>query len=490
VEKKKVRFAPSPTGYLHVGGARTALFNWLYVRKNKDGNFVLRIEDTDFQRSTKKMSEKIVESMKWLDLLWDEGPFYQSERLDIYKKHVKELIKTGKAYYCFCSPEQIRKRREKAKSENIKSWKYDRKCLELNGEQVKNNLENNKKHAIRFKVPPGVTEFNDIIHGRVKVKNSSIEDFVLVKSDGTPTYHLSVTVDDHLMKITTIIRGDDHLSNTPKQIMLYKAFGWNIPEFAHLPLILGVDGQKLSKRHGINSVLNYKELGYLPISIINFLARLSWNPGDDRPFFKREELIERFSLKKISKNSPVFDIKKLNFINSKVISSIEREQLYEMMIEYIQIHNNKKKEYSCILNADRRQTLKAIELLKTRMKSLKQFVKALTNYLGNLNCKYEERAVKKYFKKKSDLYLKKFLKELKKINNNDFTPENLEKVLRNKAELENIKPAEIIHPLRVALTGSKVSPGIFKVLSFFGKKETMKRIEAAINYIGNMSIKK
>ncbi len=472
----KVRFAPSPTGYLHIGGARTALFNWLFI-KNKKGKFVLRIEDTDNIRSSKEMSKEIINAMKWLELNWDEGPYYQSERLSVYKEYAERLLSEGKAYRCFCTAEEIEERRKEAEKKGVKSWKYDRKCLSLSQEEIEKNLEEKKPFVIRFKVPEGKTEFKDKIHKKISVNNSEIEDFVLLKSDGFPTYHLSVVVDDHLMGITDVIRGDDHLSNTPKQILLYKAFGWKIPEFAHLPLILGPDKQKLSKRHGVTSVLNYKKEGYLSLSLINFLARLSWNPGDDKPFFTREELINRFNLSKITKNSPVFDVKKLDFINSKVISSLEAEKIYSEIISITkdEIELN-------FLKTNKEKVLKAIDLLKSRMKNLKDFAKILKNYINEIES-YDKEGEDKFFNKNGAEYLKSFLEDLKKIREEEFNEETLEVVLRKRAEKIGIKAGEIIHPLRLALTGNKVSPGIFEVLTFFGKEESIKRIEKAIEYI-------
>ncbi len=472
---KKVRFAPSPTGYLHIGGARTALFNWLFA-KSKGGKFVLRIEDTDNIRSSKEMSEEILKAMKWLGLEWDEGPYFQSERLKIYREYAEKLLKEGKAYRCFCTPEEIEERRREAEEQGIKSWKYDRKCLNLSKDQINKLLKEGKPFVIRFKVPEGKTEFEDKIHKKVIVDNSEIEDFVLIKGDGFPTYHLSVVVDDHLMGITTVIRGDDHLSNTPKQILLYKAFGWAIPEFAHLPLILGPDKQKLSKRHGVTSVLNYRKEGYLSLSLINFLARLSWNPGDDKPFFSTEELIKRFNLKKVTKNSPVFDIKKLEFINSKVISSMEAKELFKEMMEIVEGENGE------LFNQNIEKTLKAIDLLKTRMKNLKDFAKILKNYLREITF-YDKEGEEKFFNEQGKKYLQLFLSDIKALDENSFTEEKIERVLRERAEKEGIKAGEIIHPLRLALTGNRVSPGIFEVIVFFGRDETIRRIEKAVKYI-------
>ncbi len=475
----KVRFAPSPTGYLHVGGARTALFNWLYV-KNKKGKFLLRIEDTDFQRSSKEMSKEILESMRWLGLDWDEGPYYQSDRLNIYREYADKLMEEGKAYRCFCSNEELEQRRETALAKGEKSWKYDRKCLSLTEKEIQEKLKNKIPFVVRFKVPAGKTFFDDMIHKKIEVDNDSIEDFVLLKSDKTPTYHLSVVIDDFLMGITTIIRGDDHLSNTPKQILLYKALNFPIPSFAHLPLIMGPDKQKLSKRHGGTAVLEYKRKGYLPLALINFLAKLSWNPGEDKPFFEKEELVRRFNIKRTSKNNPVFDIKKLDFINSKIISSMESEDILATMEELIKDEDRGK----YILKNDRKKVLSAINLLKSRMRNLIEFIEVLENYLSDIKI-YDTEGEEKYFNKNSKEYLMQFLSEIKQIDEKDFNTEKLENKLRFLAEKIGIKAGEIIHPLRLSLTGHRVSPGIFDILVFFGKQESVKRIENALKYIEN-----
>ncbi len=475
-KRVRVRFAPSPTGYLHVGGARTALFNYLFT-KSKNGEFILRIEDTDFKRSSEEMSKEILKSLGWLEIHWDEGPFYQSDRLKFYRLYAERLIKEKKAYYCFCTPEEIEERRKKSGKE---SWKYDRKCLNLKEEEIKKNLEDGKPHAIRFLVPEGKIEFEDLIHGKLSFDNSQIEDFVLIKSDGTPTYHLSVVVDDYLMKITHVIRGDDHISNTPKQILLYKAFGFDPPVFAHLPLILGPDGKKLSKRHGVTSVLEYKRMGYTSEAMVNFLAKLSWNPGEDKPFFTIEEMIKRFSLKKISKNSPIFDTNKLDFINSKVISALGEKEIYRKMKECF---NERGENFEI---EEDEKTLKAISLLKTRMRNLVEFYENLKLYLNTKKkIQYDEDALKKYVYGKNNLktYMNELYKEFEKIEDEKFNKETTEKALREKAQRLEIKAGELIHPLRVALIGKRVSPGIFEVVEFLGKELTLLRIKSFIEFL-------
>ena len=314
----RVRFAPSPTGFLHVGGARTALYNWLYARKNK-GVFVLRIEDTDVQRSSQEMVDVILNSLKWLQLNWDEGPIYQSQRLDLYRKAAFELVEKGKAYRCFCKPDEINARREAGMKEKG-MWKYERTCYNLTPEEIQKNITSGIPFAIRFLVPPGSTSFDDLVHGKIELDHSQVDDFVLLRSDGHPTYHLSVVVDDIDMGITHIVRGDDHISNTPKQILLYDAFDKKPPHFAHIPLILGTDKKRLSKRHGSVAVEEYQRMGILPEALVNFLALLGWNPGDEREIMALDELVREFDLDRVNSSNAVFDLKKLQWMNSKYLS--------------------------------------------------------------------------------------------------------------------------------------------------------------------------
>ncbi len=470
--KVKVRFAPSPTGYLHVGGARTALFNWLFSRKEK-GIFLLRIEDTDVQRSSEDMVSGILEGMKWLGLNWDEGPFFQSHRLQIYKVKAEELVNTSKAYYCYCLPEEIEERRKKAESEG-KAWMYDRRCLHLS-EKENRELSSRNRKAIRFKVPEGKTKFYDVIHGELEFENKNIEDFVLLKSDGYPTYHLSVVVDDIDMEITHVIRGDDHLSNTPKQIMLYHAFDKPIPIFAHLPLILGPDKKKLSKRHGHTSVLYFRDMGYHPLAMFNFLARLSWSPGEDKEIYTIEEMIERFSLNSISHNNPVFDLNKLDWLNSKILTSLSPSQLFEDFVAGLKKRNLWREDFpkDWIENV--------IFLFKERAKTINQLVEdAIPFFIEDFE--YEKGAVEKYL---SDAeiykYVEKYLKELNNIS--DFKKEKVEQVCRNLAEKEGIKASIIIHATRVALTGKSVTPGVFEMMEVLGKEKTFKRLERLILFL-------
>ena len=319
----RVRFAPSPTGYLHVGGARTALFNWLYARRH-GGAFVLRIEDTDAERSSWEMVTGIVEGLRWLGLDWDEGPdvggpyapYFQSQRLDRHRAKAEQLVNEGRAYYCFCSTDVLQKKREAAEFSGG-GWIYDRACLALGADEIARLKASSAARAIRFRVPEGVTAFDDLVHGRIEFANGVIEDFVIVRSDGQPTYHLSVVADDIEMRITHVVRGDDHISNTPKHLLLLSAFGANVPAFAHVPLILGQDKKRLSKRHGATSVTEYERRGYLPEAMVNFLALLGWSPGTDQELFSRNGLVEQFTLQGITGSNAVFNLEKLDWMNQQ-----------------------------------------------------------------------------------------------------------------------------------------------------------------------------
>jgi nondiscriminating glutamyl-tRNA synthetase len=472
----RVRFAPSPTGELHVGGARTALFNWLFAR-NKRGKFILRIEDTDIERSSDEVVNRIFEALRWLGLIWDEGPFYQSHRLSVYRDYAERLVKMGCAYYCYCTSERIRKEKERAIAEG-KTWRYDRHCLNLSPEEIKRNEEKGLPRAIRFKVPEGETRFTDLVHGEVSFSHDNIEDFVLLRSDSHPTYHLSVVVDDIDMKITHVIRGDDHLSNTPKQIMIYKALGVEPPHFAHLPLILGPDKRRLSKRHGATSVLAYRLQGFLPGAMVNFLALLGWSPGDDRTIIPREELIELFSLSGVSKSNAVFDITKLEWLNGQYISMEPAEELAPLVAGLLTkagLWND------AFLGEKKDWFLRLIDLLKPRVRLLPDFVRDATPFL-KYDFKYDEEAVAEHF---ADPELPRYFEELKDDFTQlpRFTTLDAERALRLTADRLGIKAAAIIHPLRVALSGKKVGPGIFELLEVMGKDRTLHLINRAIELL-------
>jgi glutamyl-tRNA synthetase len=472
----RVRFAPSPTGYLHVGGARTALFNWLFAR-HTGGTLILRIEDTDFERSSEEMVGGILEGMTWLGLDWDEGPFFQSKRLDLYKTAAERLIAAGSAYPCFCTKEELEHRRAEATAAGRPPM-YDRRCRKLTPEEVATNKSAGKPAAIRFAVPEGgVTSFDDAVFGRIEFANSEIEDFVLLRSDGIPTYHLSVVADDMDMRLTHIIRGADHISNTPKQVLQYLALGAPLPIFAHVPLILGPDKTRLSKRHGATSVISYKEMGIVPEAFRNFLALLGWTPQNaekDRELFSSDELIQLFSLEGISKSNAVFDNDKLAWFNTEYIRKDSAEELLPLIEE----------EWAKASFEPERPTeelLATIDLLKPRARNLKDFAGAFKAYFSD-DFEFDTAAVTKFFK---DETLPLLLAELaiRYEAAEDFTEASTEEVLRKFAEEKGIKAGVLINGSRVALTGQGVAPSLFAVMAALGKERVVARLKRSAEIV-------
>ncbi len=470
----RVRIAPSPTGYLHVGTAHTALFNWLFAKHNK-GTFILRIEDTDIERSSKEYEENILEGLNWLGLNWDEGPYYQTQRLELYKKYSQKLIDLGLAYYCYCTPEELEERRKIALQEK-RAPKYDRKCLNLTSEERAKYEREGRKPAIRLLVPKGKTVFKDIIRGDIEFNNEDIGDFVIMKSDGIPTYNFAVVIDDYTMGISHVIRGEDHISNTPKQIFIYNALSWTPPEFAHLPLLLGPDRSKLSKRHGVTSVSEYKKMGYLPDALVNYLALLGWTPQEGKEVYTREELIELFDLRKVTKNPGIFDITKLEWINTQHIRSLSREKLADLTLPYLKEAKLIKEDS---LNWE--YYLKVISLLQERLKLLSQ-IKDYGDYFFLEELDYEKETVKKVIKHPE---ISKFLRMLKEEweDLKDFSAHELEKSLKELSEKLNISTGTLIHPVRVALTNKTIGPSLYELIEVLGKEKTLKRIENFIKYL-------
>ncbi len=471
----KVRFAPSPTGHLHIGGVRTALFNWLYAR-NTGSKFILRIEDTDVERSTPEMAKEIINGLHWLGIDWDEEPFYQSNNFDRYREVAAKLLENGKAYRCFCSPEEIEERKKNGTNE---LFKYDRKCLHLSPAEIHEKLKVNTPFVIRFFIPDGWTMFKDRLHKEMKINNDELDDFVLLKSDGSPTYHLSVVTDDSDMEITDVIRGDDHISNTFKQVLLYRALELKPPKYGHLPLILGPDKKKLSKRHGETSVLEFKEKGYLPEAIVTYLAQLSWLPGDNKTIFSLADLVKRFSLQKVAKSSPVFDYDKLRFLNSRAIQQADPERIYHMLCEDETFAST----YS---NIPIEKKVALVELVKPRMKTVEEFKEKFKLYLnpGTQPLPYHNNELEKLNLKDPNQtihYLQGFLAKLQ--DTTPFTSTAIEETLRNAATEMEIKAADLIHPSRFALTAETVSPSIFDVFEFLGKEESLKRIQDFLSFL-------
>lgn len=464
----RVRFAPSPTGYLHIGGARTALFNWLYAR-HEGGKFILRIEDTDTSRSTDEYIEAIIEGMKWLNLDWDEGPYRQTGRFDVYRGYIERLIQENKAYRCYCSPEELEQRRQEALAHG-KPQKYDGRCRELK------EPRRDRIPAVRFKMPQeGQTIVNDIIRGSVVFDNSQLDDLIIMRSDGTPTYNFVVVVDDVDMKITHVIRGDDHLNNTPKQIHIYKALGYDVPEFAHLPMILGSDKARLSKRHGATSVTAYKDMGYLSDALVNYLVRLGWSYGDQE-VFTREKLIKYFSFDSVGKSSAIFNPEKLLWLNSQYMISASNQTLADMVMPFL-VKNGAVPESQAI---DMQWLSKAVATLKERAKTLVELAHSLRYYIME-DAEYNEKAKEKFLNEKSLPYLIELKNNLASIT--DFSASEIEKVFKAIIEKHGIKLGALAQPVRVAITGGTESPGIFEVLEIVGKEKTTKRLEKAIRGI-------
>jgi glutamyl-tRNA synthetase len=467
----RVRFAPSPTGYLHVGGARTALFNWLFAR-HFGGTFILRIEDTDFERSSEEMVEGILEGMRWIGLDWDEGPFFQSQRLALYQQTAEKLVTSGHAYYCFCTKEELEARRAEAAAAGRPPM-YDRRCRALDPAQAAGDKAAGKAAAVRFSVPDGATAWDDAVFGRVEFANAEIEDFVLLRSDGIPTYHLSVVADDIDMRLTHVLRGADHISNTPKQILQYRALEADLPLFAHVPLILGPDKTRLSKRHGATSVIAYKEMGIVPEAFRNFLALLGWSPGPqhkDREIFSSADLVQLFSLEGISRSNAVFDNDKLAWFNTEYIRAYNPHQLLPLI-------QAEWKTAGFAPTRNRDEILAAVELLKPRARSLKDFATSFRAYFSD-DFEYDPAAVTKFL---SDPSLPALLQELaaRYAAAPEYTETSAEQLLRAFAAEKTIKAGALINASRVALTGQAVAPSLFAVMALLGKDRVVQRLSAA-----------
>lgn len=469
----RVRFAPSPTGPLHIGGVRTAIFNYLFAKKY-NGTFLLRIEDTDRQRSKDEFTQMIYDHLSWLGIRWDEEPVFQSENISKHVELVNQLLKEKKAYYCYCSAEELKEMRKESDKKGI-PFKYPRKCLGL-GDAEKEKLGEVPK-SVRFLIPEGKTEYNDLIHGRITVDNAEIDDFIILRSDNTPTYQVAVVSDDHAMNITHVMRGDDHLSNTPKQILLYNALHLPVPQFGHVPLIVGVNKKKLSKRFGPVSVQEYKDNGILPDALLNFLVLLGWSPGDDREFFKYSELLESFSLAGISKTNAVFDIKKLEWMNSRYISHKSNEELFPLVtplwIKYKMISEQD-------VESRKPYLLEVINILKSRIRKLAEFAE-YGSYFFIDPSHFEESAERKYWKNDAGEKLTELSEALAALP--EFNKETAEQALRELAESKSISAAKYIHPARLALTGFGVSPGLFEIMELLGKETVIRRLHSAVQYL-------
>ena len=479
----RVRFAPSPTGYLHVGGARTALFNWLFARRF-GGVLVLRIEDTDVERSSEAMVEGILDGMRWLGLDWDEGPkiggphapYFQSGRLDRYRAMAQRLVASGHAYYCYCTADELKARRDAAGAE----WKYDRACCALGADDVAAREQAKMPRAIRFRVPEGRMRFDDLIHGPIEFDGAHIEDFVILRSDGHPTYQLSVVSDDVEMQITHVVRGDDHISNTPKQILLYRAVGADVPQFAHVPLILGPDKKRLSKRHGATAVMEYAAQGYLPEAMVNFLALLGWSPGGNEELFSSEELVQRFALEGVSGGNAVFNPEKLDWFNQQHLARLAPDELalrLKPSFEQAGLWND------AYLGDRHAWFFAVLDLLKPRSKRLGDFA-AQGRFFFSSDLEMDEAAFDKHLRGDGiDAQLRALLVAFRALT--PFDAASSEAALRAVAESHGVKAGSLIHAVRVTLTGKTVSPGLFDVLALLGRDEVARRVTAALERLSH-----
>ncbi len=460
--KIRTRFAPSPTGYLHIGGARTALFSWLFARHN-NGEFVLRIEDTDQQRSTDESTKAILDAMSWMGLNWDEGPYFQAQRVDLHRQMVQKLLEEGKAYVCTCTPEELETKRKEALATGKKP-KYDGTCREK-------GLKKSPGSVVRFRgTDAGVTVVEDLIKGNIVFNNEELDDLIIERGDGYPTYNFAVVIDDAMMNITHVIRGDDHVNNTPRQILMYQALGFEVPKFAHVPMILGSDKTRLSKRHGATSVMAYKEMGYLSEALVNYLVRLSWSHGDQE-IFSPKELVDLFSLDAVGKSPAVFNPEKLLWLNAHYIKEASPARLAEEMKPLWPAGADV---------SDESFVRKIIVDLQPRAKTLVELAQASEFYFAG-QISYEAEAAQKFLTPEVAPHLKSIAAAIPGIE--DYSKAGIETFLKSFIEANGIKFKAIAQPLRVALTGKTVSPGIDEVMVTLGKDRVAQRINAAVDYI-------
>jgi glutamyl-tRNA synthetase len=460
----RTRFAPSPTGQLHIGGARTALFNWLFAKHHK-GRFVLRIEDTDRERSKDEFTQGILEGLAWLGIAHDEGPFFQSARMEIYEEHALWLLREGQAYKCYCTPEELEEKRKRALKTGQKP-SYDRTCRDATGEQP------GKPYVIRFKTPlSGTVTFHDLVRGEIAFQCEELDDLVILRTDQTPTYNFTVVVDDALMGITHIIRGDDHINNTPRQIVMYEALKLPVPRFGHVPLIHGKDRARLSKRHGATSLLEYREDGFLPEALMNYLARLGWAHGDDE-IFSKEELIEKFDLPNVGKSPAIFDMDKLLWLNDHYMKTLPVELIAERLKPFITARGH--------AAPDPAKLIQIIRNLRGRAKTLKEMAQMAGFFFGE-EITYDPAAQAKFLTQAARPILERFLSDFRVLPLLDEPSQRA--LIEAIAKDHGKKLVDIVQPIRVALSGRAVSPGIFEVIDILGKDVVERRIERAISSI-------
>lgn len=461
----RLRFAPSPTGYLHVGGARTALFNWLLAKKQK-GTFILRIEDTDVLRSTQESVDAILQGMEWLGLDWDEGPFYQSERFPVYKEFVQKLLDNGKAYKCYCTAEELEAKRDLAMKEGRKP-KYDGTCRNLPAD-----ASIDKPFVVRFRAPQdGVTAFDDLIKGRIAFNNDELDDLIVQRTDGTPTYNFVVVIDDATMGITTVIRGDDHVNNTPRQILLYQALGYPVPAFAHVPMILGADKTRLSKRHGATSVMAYRDMGFLPEAMVNYLVRLGWSHGDEE-IFSKDDLIEKFSIEQVGRSAGVFNPDKLLWLNAHYIKVGDATRLADLLLPFLAEKG--------IDPAGGPDLAEVVKTLQERARTMVEMAEGAAFYYRR-DFAYDEKAVEKFFVPETAGLYRDLIQKLSGSGN--FDHEFIEGVFKDVCAEKGVKLGQIAQPARIALCGGTAAPGIFEVMAVLGREEVCLRLERAAQFI-------
>jgi glutamyl-tRNA synthetase len=478
----RLRFAPSPTGYLHVGGARTALFNWLMARK-VGGTLVLRIEDTDRQRSSDEHTEAILHGMRWLGLDWDEGPLFQGAGLERHVADVERMLSSGRAYRDFSTPQEAEADRAEEMEQGTRTRRARERADALGLDEAGDRAARGEPHAVRFRVPDGETVWEDLVHGETRFRNSEIDDLVLLRSDRTPTYNLAVVSDDAHMEITHVIRGDDHLSNTPKQILIFEALGLPVPDFGHVPLILGPDGKRLSKRHGATAVGAYEAEGILPEAMVNFLALLGWSPGDDREVFELAELIDAFSMERVGKKSSVFDLTKLQWLNGQHLARRPTPDLVPLVLDAL--HREDPALAAAARARDPEWLTRLVDLLKVRARTLDDLADQARPFLAPVGG-YEERTARKQFKRPGEVGER--LSALAVVlAETTWSESALEEALRSLAESRDEGAGKFIHPLRLALTGRGASPGIFEVLVLLGRDPALQRIEAAERHLERLA---
>ena len=476
----RVRIAPSPTGYLHVGTARTAIFNYLFAR-HYGGSFLVRIEDTDVERSDPALLEPILSALQWLGLQWDEEPVYQSRRLELYRRHTRQLLESGHAYRCFCTPEELQAEREQARRRK-EPPRYSRRCLNLSDEEIEARLEAGKPFALRLRIPEGRTTFEDMVLGEVGRDNKDIEDFIIARSDGTATYNLAVVVDDHDMGITHVIRGNDHVSNTFKQIHIYRALGWEPPRFGHVPLILRPDKRKVSKRLGDKDVGEYRREGILPQAMFNYLSLLGWSPKTEQEIYTPEELIAIFDPANFNPSNAVFDEEKLLAFNKAHIQRLSDHELATLVAPLLVEAGVSSKYW---LETRWEYLREVVRLLKERVRRLDDFV-SLGAYFFTFDYRYDPKAESKHFTADTAAPLAELADRFEKVE--PWTAEALEETLSALAEELGVKRARLIHPTRLAVSGMPVGPGLYDLLVTLGREAVLERMRRAVEYIKTKTV--